>query len=88
MKRSTRLLRESADAILRAALAATLAAGAFIAAEVAIAHDKPGVSIAAVMAGLALVIWAVLEACEFRRLDRLAELERAEEARRSIRPRL
>ena len=88
MKRSTKLLRASVDAILRAALASTLAAGAFVGAEVAIAHSRPLLAIAAVFLGLLGIIWATVEAIEFRRLDKKAELERAEEERRAIRPRL
>ena len=88
MKRSTRLLRASVDAILRAALALTLAAGAFVGAEVAIGYDRPLVAAAAVMAGLLLALWGTVEAIEFRRLDKKAELERAEEERRAIRPRI
>ena len=88
MKRSNKLLRAAVDAILRAALASTLAAGAFVGAEVAITHDRPLLAIAAVFLGLFGIIWATVEALEFRRLDKKAELERAEEDRRAIRPRL
>lgn len=88
MKLSTKLLRAAVDAILRAALALTLAAGAFVGAEVAISYSRPLLAIAAVFLGLFAVIWATVEAIEFRRLDKKAELERAEEERRAIRPRI
>ena len=88
MKRSNKLLRAAVDAILRAALASTLAAGAFVGAEVAITHSRPLLAIAAVFLGLFAIIWATVEAIEFRRLDKLSQLERAEEDRRAIRPRL
>ena len=88
MKRSNKLLRAAVDAILRAALASTLAAGAFIGAEVAISHDRPLLAINAVFLGLFAILWATFYTLEFRRLDKLSQLERADEERRAIRPRI